>query len=77
MIYGTPYPYIHTPTGLVERGVWTLKEILPSNMKAGDKFGRALDVALDVLRKTRHPRLKKTAFELHYGGDVAHKRMAR
>ena len=64
LIYGTPY--IHTPTGLVERGVRTLKEILLTNIKAGENFGRALDMALDVMRKTPHTRLNKSAFELHY-----------
>ena len=65
LIYGTPY--MHTPTGLVERGVRTLKEILLTNLKAGERFGKALDMSLDVMRKTPHTRLKKSAFELHYG----------
>ena len=65
LIYGTPY--IHTPTGLVERGVRTLKENLLTNVKAGERFGKALDISLDVMRKTPHTRLKKSAFELHYG----------
>ena len=56
LIYGTPY--IHTPTGLVERGVRTLKEFLLTNIKAGESFGKALDMALDVMRKTPHTRLK-------------------
>ena len=38
LIYGTPY--IHTPTGLVERGVRTLKENLLTNIKAGERFGK-------------------------------------
>ena len=50
LIYGSPY--IHTPTGLVERGVRTLKEILLINIKAGENFGKALDMALYVMRKT-------------------------
>ena len=62
--YGTPY--IHTPTGLAERGVRTLKEILLINIKAGEKFNKALDIALNVMRKTPHTRLGKSAFELHY-----------
>ena len=65
LIYGTPY--IHTPTGLVERGVRTLKENLLTNIKAGERFSKALDLSLDVMRKTPHSRLKKSAFELHYG----------
>ena len=58
LTYGTPY--IHTPTGLVERGVRTLKENLLTNIKAGVQFGKPLDMSLD--EKT-----KKAAFELHYG----------
>ena len=65
MIIGTPY--IHTPTGLVERGVRTLKENLLTNIKAGERLGKALDLSLDVMRKTPHTKLKKSAFELHYG----------
>ena len=65
LIYGTTYK--HTPTGLVERGVRTLKENLLTNTKAGERFGKALDMSLDVMRKTPHTRLKKSAFELHYG----------
>ena len=64
-IYGTPY--IHTPTGLVERGVRTLKENLLTNIKSGERFGKALDMSLEVMRKTPHTRLRKPAFELHYG----------
>ena len=65
LIYGTPY--IHTTTGLVERGVRTLKENLLTNIKAGERLGKALDLSLDVMRKTPHTKLKKSAFELHYG----------
>ena len=60
LIYGTPY--IHTPTGLVERGVRTLKENLLTNLQAKDRFGKALDMSLDVMKKTAHTRLKKPRF---------------
>ena len=53
----------------MERGVRTLEEILLTNVKAGENFGNALDMALDVLRKTPHTRLNKSAFELHYGRE--------
>ena len=66
IIYGTPY--IHTPTGLAERGVRTLKENLLTKIKAGERFVKALDMSLEVMRKTPHTRLRKSAFELHYGG---------
>ena len=55
LVYGTPC--IHTPTGLAERGVRTLKENLLTNIKAGDSFGKALDLALGVMRTTPHTRL--------------------
>ena len=52
LIYGKPY--IHTPTELVERGVRTLKETQLTNIKAGENFGKALDMALDVMGE-KHP----------------------
>ena len=39
-----------------------------TNNKAGERFGKALEISLDVMRKTPLTRLKKSAFELHYGG---------
>ena len=65
LIYGTPY--IHTPTGLVDRGVRTLKENILTNKKAGERFGKALDISLDIMRKTPHTQLKQSALDLHYG----------
>ena len=44
-----------------------MKENLLTNIKAGERFGKALDISSDVMRKTPHTRLKKSAFELHYG----------
>ena len=44
VIYGTPY--IHTSTGLVERGVRTVKENLPTDIIAGERFEKALDMSL-------------------------------
>ena len=38
LVYGTPY--IHTPTGLFERGVRTLKETLLTNVNAGEKSAK-------------------------------------
>ena len=67
IIYGTPY--IHTPTGLVERGVRTSQENTLTNIKAGEPFGRALDLALNVMRTTPHTRSRKSAFELHFGRE--------
>ena len=44
--------YINTPTGYVDPGVRTSKEILLPNFKAGQPFGKALDLALGVMRTT-------------------------
>ena len=52
IIYETPY--IHTATGLVERGVRPLKEKLLTNIMAGEPFGKALNLALNVMRTTPH-----------------------
>ena len=51
----------------MERGVRTSRDNLVTNIKAGERFGKALDLSLDVIRKTLHTKLKKSAFELHYG----------
>ena len=67
LICGTPF--IDTPTGLVEREVRTLKERLQTNIKAGESPIKALVIALDVMRKTPHTRLKKPAFQIHYGRE--------
>ena len=67
IIYGTPY--IHSSTALVERGVGTLKENLLTNNKAGESFGKALDLAFGVMRTTPYTRLKKSAFELKFGRE--------
>ena len=57
LIYGKPY--IHTPTGLVERGIKTLKE--------GYVINEALGRSLNVMRTTVHSSIKETPFERHYG----------
>ena len=53
--------------GLVERRVRTLKGSLVNKKKAGDRFGKALNISLEVMRKTSHTGLNESAFELHYG----------
>ena len=60
--YGTLYN--HTPISLVERGVRTLNENLLTNIKAGERFSKALDLSQVVMRKTPYTRLKKSAFVL-------------
>ena len=65
LIYGTPY--IHTPTGLVERGIRTLKEYLRTNLEEGYNINEALSRSLNVMRTTVHSSIKETPFERHYG----------
>ena len=36
---------------------------------AGECFGKALDMSLEVMRKTPHTRLRKSVIELHHGGN--------
>ena len=53
----------------MERVVRTSKENLLTNIKAGEPFGKTLDLALYVMRTTPHTRLKKSAFELQFGRE--------
>ena len=62
LVYGIPY--IHTPG---RAGVRTLEENLLTNIKIRERSGKAVEMSQDVMRKTPHLRLKKSAFELHYG----------
>ena len=62
LIYGTPN--IHTPTGLVERGIRTLKEYLRTNLEEGYNINEA---SLNIMRTTVHSSIKETPFERHYG----------
>ena len=48
LIYGTPY--IHTSTGLVERGIRTLKEYFRTNLEEGYNINEALGRSLNVIR---------------------------
>ena len=65
LIYGTPY--IHTLTGLVERGIKTLKDYLRINLEEGYVINEALSRSLNVMRMTVHSSIKETPFERHYG----------
>ena len=65
LIYGTLC--LHTPTGRVERGVRTLNKSLLTNIKAAERFGKVLEISLELMRKTQHTRLKQSAIELQYG----------
>ena len=58
LTYGTPY--IHTPPGLVERGIRTLKEYLRTNLEEGYKINETLSRSLNVLRTTVLSTIKNT-----------------
>ena len=64
LLYGTPY--IHTPTGLVERGIKTLKDYIRTNLEGGYIINEAISRSLNVKRTTVHSSVKETPFERHY-----------
>ena len=65
LIYGTPY--IHTSTGLVERGIKTLKDSMKTNLEDKCTVSEALSRSLNVMRSTIHSSIKETPFERHNG----------
>ena len=65
LIYGTPY--IHTPIGLMERGIRTPEEYLRTNLEEGHNMNDSLSRSLNVMRTTVHSSIKETQFERHYG----------
>ena len=65
LIYGTPY--IHTATGLVKRGIKTLKDLMRANLEDKCNVNEALHRSLMVMRTTVHSKIKETPFERHYG----------
>ena len=65
LIYGTPY--IHTATGLVERGIKTLKDLMRTNFQDNCNLNEAPYQALMVMRMTVHSKTKESPFERHYG----------
>ena len=58
---------LHTGTGLVERTIQSMKNLLKANLEDGTNLRNSLDKALHVLRFTTHSELQKTPFELHFG----------
>ena len=65
-IRNTVYSHSYRPS---RAGRTYLKKNLLTNIKAGEPFGKTLDLALNVMRNTPHTRLRKTAFELHFGRE--------
>ena len=63
--YGTAN--LHTGTGLAERTIQSMKNLLKANLEDGTNLRNSLDKALYVLRFTTHSELQKTPFELHFG----------
>ena len=60
-------PYIHTATGLVERGLRTLKDLLKTIFEDKRTVSGALSRSLLVMRTMVHSTIKETPFERHYG----------
>ena len=63
--YGTAN--LHTGTGLAERTIQSMKNLLKANLEDGTNLRNSLDKALHLLRFTTHSELQKTPFELHFG----------
>ena len=63
--YGTPN--LHTGTGLVERTIQLLKNLIEANFEDTQNLHESLIKALYVLRFTTHTEMKKTPFEQHFG----------
>ena len=64
-IYGTAN--LHTGTGLVERTIQSLKNLILANLEDNQNLRESENRALYVLRFTIHSETKKTPFELHFG----------
>ena len=58
---------LHTGTGLVERTIQSLKNLIKANMKDKLDLKSSLDRALKVLRFTKKNGSDKSPFELHFG----------
>ena len=60
-------PNLHTGTGLVERTIRTIKDLIRANLQDGLLFSHSLMAAIKTIRMTPNSRLKLTPFELHKG----------
>ena len=65
--YGTPN--LHTGTGLVERTIQSLKNLIKTNFEQTQNLRESLNKTLMVLRFNTHSETKKTPFELHFGRE--------
>ena len=64
-IYGTAN--LHTGTGLVERTIQSLKNLILAKLEDEQDLRESINRALYVLRFTKHSETKKTLFEAHFG----------
>ena len=64
-IYGTAN--LHSGTGLVERTIHSLKNLILANLKDGLNLCESINRTLYVLSFTKHSETKKTPFETHVG----------
>ena len=60
-------PNLHTGTGLVERTIRTIKDLIRTNTQDGLCFNESLNEAIKTMRMTPNTKLKITPFELHMG----------
>ena len=65
LLYGTPY--FHTATGLVERGIKTIKDPVRTYLEGNCNPNETLHRSLMGTRKTVQSKIKETPFERHYG----------
>ena len=65
--YGTAN--LHTGTGLVERTIQSLKNLILANLEDDQNLRESVNRALYVLRFTVHSETKKTPFESHFGRE--------
>ena len=63
----TGLPYMHTATGLVERTIQSLKNLILTNLEDGIGLTESINRALHVMRFTIHTGKGQTPFELHHG----------
>ena len=63
-MYGTTN--LHTGTGLVERTIQSLKNLILANIEDDQNLRESVNRALHVVRFTRHSEIKKNPFELHF-----------
>ena len=65
--YGTAN--LHTGTGLVERTIQSMKNLILTNLEDEINLRERVKRALHVLRFTIHSETKKTPFETHFGRE--------